>query len=109
MREPMDDIFRKLDEHQQKHRVSHWEGTFRDYLPLALNNPQLAQLAHARVYNMVRSYGVDTDEHGTEGYLFFERELFGIDDALAKVKEGYCAEYANELLKYVSSLLAREK
>jgi len=24
-------------------------------------------------------------------------------------KEGYCAECANELLKYVSSLLAREK
>src|SRR5262245_11201589 len=65
-REPMDDIFRRLDEHHQKHRVSHWAGTFRDYLPIALKNPQLAQLAHARVYNMVRSYGVDIDEHGNE-------------------------------------------
>jgi serine protein kinase len=83
----MDDIFRRLDEHHQKHRVSHWAGTFRDYLPIALRNPQLAQLAHARVYNMVRSYGVDIDEHGNESYLFFERELFGIDDALAKVVE----------------------
>jgi serine protein kinase len=83
----MDDIFRRLDEHHQKHRVSHWAGTFRDYLPIALKNPQLAQLAHARVYNMVRSYGVDIDEHGNESYLFFERELFGIDDALAKVVE----------------------
>ena len=83
----MDDIFRRLDEHHQKHRVSHWAGTFRDYLPIALRNPQLAQLAHARVYNMVRSYGVDVDEHGNESYLFFERELFGIDNALAKVVE----------------------
>jgi spore cortex formation protein SpoVR/YcgB (stage V sporulation) len=47
----MDDIFRRLDEQHQKHRVSHWAGTFRDYLPIALKNPQLAQLAHARVYN----------------------------------------------------------
>jgi serine protein kinase len=83
----MDDIFRKLDEHHQKHRVSHWQGTFRDYLPMVLENPRLAQLAHARVYNMVRSYGVDVDEHGNERYQFFARELFGIDEALAKVVE----------------------
>jgi serine protein kinase len=83
----MDDFFRKLDEHNQQHRVRHWEGTFRDYLPLALKNPQLAQLAHARIYNMVRSYGVDIDDQGTERFQFFARELFGIDDALAKVVE----------------------
>jgi serine protein kinase len=83
----MDDIFRKLDDHHQKHRVSHWQGTFRDYLPLVLENPRLAQLAHARVYNMVRSYGVDVDEHGNESYQFFTRELFGIDEALARVVE----------------------
>jgi serine protein kinase len=83
----MDDFFRKLDEHNQQHRVRHWEGTFRDYLPLALKNPQLAHLAHARIYNMVRSYGVDIDDQGTERFQFFARELFGIDDALAKVVE----------------------
>jgi serine protein kinase len=83
----MEDIFRRLDEHHQKHRISHWEGTFRDYLPMVLKNPQLAQLAHARLYNMVRSFGVDVDEQGNEAYHFFTRELFGIDEALAKVVE----------------------
>ena len=83
----MDDFLRKIDEHQKQHRVSHWEGTFRDYLPLVLENPRLAQLAHARVYNMVRSYGVEVDEHGNERYQFFARELLGIDEALAKVVE----------------------
>ena len=34
-----DDIFRKIDEHTQKYRVSHWEGTFRDYLPMVLKIP----------------------------------------------------------------------
>jgi spore cortex formation protein SpoVR/YcgB (stage V sporulation) len=47
----LDEIFRRLDEHHQKHRVSHWEGTFRDYLPMALKNPQLAHLVHAGVCN----------------------------------------------------------
>jgi serine protein kinase len=83
----MDEIFRKIDEHTQRHRVNRWEGTFRDYLPMVLENPRLAQLAHARIYDMVRSCGVDLDEQGTERFHFFARELFGIDEALAKVVE----------------------
>src|SRR5262245_15070636 len=83
----MDEIFRKIDEHTRKYHVRHWEGTFRDYLPLVLDHPKLAQLAHARIYDMVRAYGVDIDDQGNEHYLFFARELFGIDEALAKVVE----------------------
>jgi serine protein kinase len=83
----MDDIFKRIDEHQKQYRMDHWEGTFRDYIPLVLDNPQLAQLAHARVYNMVRSFGIDVEEQGNERYQFFARELFGIDEALAKVVE----------------------
>jgi serine protein kinase len=80
----MGDIFTKIDEHHKKHRVSHWEGTFRDYLPMVVEHPQLAQLAHARVYDMVRSSGVEADEQGNERFQFFSRELFGIDEALAR-------------------------
>jgi serine protein kinase len=83
----MNDIFRKIDEHNKKHQVSHWEGTFRDYLPLVLEQPPLAQLAHARIYDMIRSYGVELDDQGHERFHFFARELFGIDEALAKVVE----------------------
>ena len=83
----MDDIFRKIDEHTRQYRVSHWVGTFRDYLPLVLEQPKLAQLAHARIYDMVRAAGVDVDDLGNERYHFFARELFGIDEALAKVVE----------------------
>src|ERR671925_1392960 len=54
---------------------------------MVLENPKLAQLAHARIYDMVRSYGVDIDDQGNERFHFFARELFGIDDALAKVVE----------------------
>jgi serine protein kinase len=83
----MDDIFKKIEAHTQQSRVRHWAGTFRDYLPLVLQQPKLAQLAHARIYEMVRSYGVEVDDQGHERYHFFTRELFGIDEALAKVVE----------------------
>ncbi len=83
----MDDIFKKIDAHAQHHRVSRWEGTFRDYLPRVLAHPPLAQLAHARVYDMVRAAGVEVDDQGHERFQFFARDLFGIDEALAKVVE----------------------
>jgi serine protein kinase len=83
----MDDIFRKIEAHTQQVRVSPWTGTFRDYLPLVLVQPKLAQLAHARIYDMVRAAGVDVDDQGQEHYHFFARELFGIDEALARVVE----------------------
>ena len=83
----MGDIFTKIDEHNKQHRMSHWEGTFRDYLSLVIENPQLAQLAHARVYDMVRSFGVEVDEQGNERFQFFSRELFGIDEALTRIVE----------------------
>src|ERR671925_469343 len=54
---------------------------------MVLENPKLAQLAHARIYDIVRSYGVDIDDQGNERFHFFARELFGIDEALAKVVE----------------------
>jgi serine protein kinase len=54
---------------------------------MVLENPQLAQLAHARVYGMVRTCGVEVDEQGNERFQFFSRELFGIDEALARVVE----------------------
>jgi serine protein kinase len=83
----MDSIFRRLGEHQQNHRVSHWEGTFRDYLALVFKHPQLAQVAHTRVSNIVRAFGVDTQEHGDGAYQYLTQELFGIDEAVAKVVE----------------------
>ena len=83
----MDDIFRKIEAHTQQAQVRPWTGTFRDYLPLVLAQPTLAQLAHARLYDMVRAAGVTVDEQGQEHYAFFTQELFGIDEALAQVVE----------------------
>ncbi|GIX47425.1 MAG: protein PrkA [Candidatus Tectimicrobiota bacterium] len=85
------DIFQKIDAHLQQHRMETWEGTFRDYLPMVLKQPSLAQRAHARIYSMIKAAGVYVDEEGREHYPFFERELFGIEEPLAQVVEYFKA------------------
>jgi serine protein kinase len=56
-----------------------------------LQQPTLAQRAHARLYSMIHTAGVRVDEAGKEHYAFFERDLFGIDEPLAKVVEYFKA------------------
>lgn len=88
----MSEMFEKLDSHAQRHQANEWNGTFREYLAIVRDNPRVAQLAHARVYDMVRSAGVETDEvTGAEKYLFFHNDLFGVDEALAQIIEYFKA------------------
>src|ERR671931_1059530 len=85
------DIFEKIDSHLQHHRMGTWTGTFRDYLSMVIQQPSLAQRAHARLYNMIKGAGVEVDEEGKEHYAFFENDLFGIDEPLARVVEYFKA------------------
>lgn len=88
----MEGVYRLLDEHRQRFHIEEWEGTFREYLSLVVEKPQIARSAHKRIYDMIRSAGVDVDEEtGKETYRFFEEHLFGIDDALAQVMEYFKA------------------
>jgi len=81
-------IFEMLDAHVRRSSTSSWEGTFREYFERVIADPVCTQLAHSRVYNMARSHGVDMDEEtGVETYKFFEKDLFGVEDAIAKVME----------------------
>ncbi len=88
----MSDVFEKLDAHAARYKAEVWEGTLRDYLSIVRANPQAAQLAHARIYEMVRSHGVQTDSVlGTEKYAFFENDLFGVEESLAQIMEYFKA------------------
>lgn len=84
-------IFQKIDDHFQTHKIETWEGSFRDYLGLVIDQPLLAQRAHARIYHMIKAAGVRVDDEGKEHYAFFERDLFGIDEPLAQVVEYFKA------------------
>jgi serine protein kinase len=85
------DIFQKLDAHIRNYRTEAWEGTFRDYLAMVMDNPVLAQHTHARIYNMIKAASVRLNDDGKEHYAFFERELFGIEEPLAQVVEYFKA------------------
>lgn len=56
--------------------------TFEEYLAKVKETPRIAQLAHARIYGMIKSAGVTEDDNGVKSYNFFKDDIFGIDDTL---------------------------
>lgn len=88
----MKNVFDLIDEHRRSQDLEEWQGTFKEYLPMVIENPKLTRLAHERIFDMIRSYGVTTDvETGAERYKFFEEELFGIEESLTHVMEYFKA------------------
>lgn len=82
------DIFKKLSEHRAESERLSWSGTFADYIALLRENPHLAMTAHARVYEMIASQGVE-EHNGRRTYKFFEQEIFGLDRSIEKLVEEY--------------------
>ena len=83
-------FLKQVEEQRSQERALSWEGTFADYLELVAKNPHVADLAHARVYNMIMAAGVSeaSDIHG-QRYKFFEEELYGVERTLQQLVEEY--------------------
>ncbi len=75
-----------------------FEGSFLEYLSLIKNNPELAILAHERMYKLIVSLGfeaIKTEDnqrlkriYGKETikkYKFFENEFYGIDKTIMEI------------------------
>ncbi|MDI3256387.1 MAG: PrkA family serine protein kinase [Kyrpidia sp.] len=90
------DLRSKLDAYRRREESLAWEGTFLEYLDLVRQNPRIAQPAHARIYQMIVSAGVETVD-GHKKYAFFARELFGLDEALERLVEEYFHPAAKRL------------
>jgi serine protein kinase len=86
----------KRDRTERKHQ--HFEGNFLDYLELVKENPEIVQLAHQRLYQLITGQGVDvvkTEEnprlrriYGNDvikKYQFFTKDFFGIDRTIMKI------------------------
>lgn len=91
------DILKRIADYRDREKSLHWEGTFADYLEVVKNNPQVAQTAHSRVYNMIAKAGIEKDESGRKKYLFFSRELFGLDRSIERLVEEYFHSAARRL------------
>ncbi|MBX6396626.1 MAG: protein prkA, partial [Alicyclobacillaceae bacterium] len=91
------DILNRLSAYRAREEQLRWEGTFREYLDIVRAKPHVAQSAHSRIYQMIASAGVYTDEHGRKRYKFFESEIFGLDAAIERLVEEYFHSAAKRL------------
>jgi len=83
-------FLKQVEEQRSQERALSWEGTFAEYLELVAKNPHIADLAHARVYNMIMAAGVEeAPETHAHRYKFFEEELYGLERTLQQLVEEY--------------------
>lgn len=90
------DIFKKIADFRTETERLAWTGTFADYVEKLRANPSLAMTAHARVYEMIASHGVK-EENGRRKYQFFDKEIFGLEQAIEKLVEEYFHSAARRL------------
>jgi len=92
----MDNILKRISQFRSQEEQLAWSGTFAEYLNLVREKPYLAMTAHSRVYEMIKSAGVETVD-GQNRYMFFEKEIFGLERALEKLVEEYFHSSARRL------------
>ena len=64
------DILNKIKRYREEEERLKWEGTFAEYLEIVKERPIVAQSAHSRVYNMIKSAGI-TEERWKKNISFF--------------------------------------
>ncbi len=87
-----------LSAFSKQHRAQHWEGTFGDFLThiLPAQPTQFARSSHQYIWDMLRWYGRDSDgkDETTKAQELFRRELFGVNEPLARVVDYFKAAAA---------------
>ena len=63
-----------------------WEGTFREYLEMAIANPSVARLSHHRIYDMLRWAGASSDDGEGVNYPIFDN-LFGARRTIRRLNQ----------------------
>ena len=94
-----EEFLESLSSFSRLHRAQRWEGTFGEYLMSVLpgNPAAMALTSHQYIWDMLRWHGQsaapDASDTGKARELL-KRELFGIDDPLARVVEYFKAAAA---------------
>lgn len=84
----------------RQHRAKHWEGTFAEFLDQVLpaNPLTVARTSHQYIWDMLRWYGKSHNGSAQDEISkcreLFQRELFGIDEPLARVVDYFKAAAA---------------
>jgi serine protein kinase len=90
------DIFDRISAYRAESDALQWRGNLKSYLELLAKDATPAMTAHARVYEMIKSYGIE-EVDGRKRYAFFEQEIFGLDHAIEKLVEEYFHSAARRL------------
>lgn len=85
-----------MKEYREEEEKLKWEGTFAEYLEIVKKRPEVAQTAHSRVYNMIKSAGIE-EKNGQKIYKFFSNEIFGLESAIERLVEEYFHPAAKRL------------
>jgi serine protein kinase len=80
-------LIERLEQYRAEEEKLSWEGTFADYWRLVVQQPRTAQLAHARIYNMIVASGIGQNERGEKEHHFFDKEIFGLEKTLEQLVE----------------------
>ncbi|RKQ35695.1 PrkA family serine protein kinase [Oceanobacillus halophilus] len=90
------DILGKVRSYRENEENLRWEGTFAEYLEILRERPEVAQPAHSRVYNMIKDAGIE-EVDGRKVYKFFDKEIYGLEEALERLVEEYFHPAAKRL------------
>lgn len=90
------DILNKVRNYREEENQLKWEGTFKEFLAIVKERPEVAQTAHARVYSMIKNAGV-TELDNKKEFDFFGNEIFGVEDSLERLVEEYFHPAAKRL------------
>jgi serine protein kinase len=86
----------RLEQHRAEERKLAWQGPFSEYFEIAVANPEVTRLSHARIYDMIMAQGATSRSNGERSYPFFAQDLFGIEKPLQQLAE-YFASAASRL------------
>ena len=90
------EFVKNLSAFAQRHRGTHWSGTFAEFLEKILpGDPRsIARNSHQYIWDMIRWQGTEISYEGRPRYKLFVDELFGIDDALERLADYFKAASA---------------
>lgn len=89
-------ILDRLKDFREEEERLTWEGTFSEYLEILKTNPEVAQTAHSRIYNMIKDAGVE-EVDGKKKYNFFSEQIYGLEEAMERLVEEYFHSAAKRL------------
>ncbi|MBI3069442.1 MAG: serine protein kinase [Betaproteobacteria bacterium] len=94
--ESQKEFVRNLVAFTQQHRATRWSGTFGEFVEKILprDSRGIARTSHQYIWDMIRWQGWDVNHEGHIRYKLFADELFGIDEALARLADYFKAASA---------------